>query len=144
MNCGVGRRRGSDPTLLWLWHRPVATAPIGTLAWEPPYATGVALKSKIIIIILKQNKNIHKRLETTNILQIFLTLHKGNLGAPSTSVEVTWLVARWSLGPEPWLEPMKGSGLPTILCLDAHRVRTPSALPVPPPALTRLPSCVLD
>ena len=24
--------------LLWLWRRPVATAPIGPLAWEPPYA----------------------------------------------------------------------------------------------------------
>ena len=46
MSCGVGRRRGSDPTLLWLWRRPVATAPIGPLAWEPPCATGVALKSK--------------------------------------------------------------------------------------------------
>jgi len=44
MSCGVGGRRGSDPVLLWLWHRPVATAPIGALAWEPPYAAGVALK----------------------------------------------------------------------------------------------------
>ena len=31
-----------DPTLLWLWHRPAATAPIIPLAWEPPYATGAA------------------------------------------------------------------------------------------------------
>ena len=38
MSCGVGCTRGSDPMLLWLWHRPVATAPIGPLAWEPPYA----------------------------------------------------------------------------------------------------------
>ena len=30
--------------LLWLWRRPVAVAPIGPLAWEPPYAMGVALK----------------------------------------------------------------------------------------------------
>ena len=44
MSCGVGYRRGSDPTLLWLWCRPVATAPIQPLAWEPPYAEGVALK----------------------------------------------------------------------------------------------------
>ena len=44
MSCGVGCRCGSDPTQLWLWHRPVATAPIQPLAWEPPYATGVALK----------------------------------------------------------------------------------------------------
>ena len=42
MSCGVGRRRGSDPALLWLWRRPVATAPIQPLAWEPPYAAGAA------------------------------------------------------------------------------------------------------
>ena len=42
MSCGVGRRHGSDPALLWLWRRPVATAPIQPLAWEPPYAAGAA------------------------------------------------------------------------------------------------------
>ena len=42
MSCGVGRRRGSDPALLWLWHRPVATAPIQPLAWEHSYAAGAA------------------------------------------------------------------------------------------------------
>jgi len=46
VSCGVGRRHGSDPALLWLWRRPVATAPIRPLAWEPPYAAGVALKSR--------------------------------------------------------------------------------------------------
>ena len=44
MNCGVGRRHNSDLAWLWLWHRPAATAPIQPLAWEPPHATGVALK----------------------------------------------------------------------------------------------------
>ena len=44
MNCGVGHRRGSDAMLLWLWCRPVATAPIQLLAWEPPYAMGEALR----------------------------------------------------------------------------------------------------
>ena len=33
-----------DPALLWLWHKPVATALIGPLAWEPPYAVGMSLK----------------------------------------------------------------------------------------------------
>ena len=42
MSCGVGHRHGLDPTLLWLWRRPAATAPIEPPAWEPPYATGVA------------------------------------------------------------------------------------------------------
>ena len=44
MSCGVGHRRSSDPMLLWLWSRPAATAPIGPVAWEPPYAVGAALK----------------------------------------------------------------------------------------------------
>ena len=26
LSCGVGRKCGSDPTLLWLWHRPVSAA----------------------------------------------------------------------------------------------------------------------
>ena len=44
MSCGVGCRRGSDPMLLWLWCRPVATVPISPLAWEPPYAASGALE----------------------------------------------------------------------------------------------------
>ena len=30
--------------LLWLWCRWAAVAQIGPLAWEPPYAMGLALK----------------------------------------------------------------------------------------------------
>ena len=44
MSCGVRCRRGLDPELLWLWRRPVATALIRPLAWEPPYAVGAALE----------------------------------------------------------------------------------------------------
>ena len=46
MNYGVGHRCGSGLALLWLWLWLVAVAPIAPLAWEPPYATGVALKSE--------------------------------------------------------------------------------------------------
>ena len=46
MSCGGVHRLGSDPALLWLWHRPVATALNVLPAWEPPYAAGVALKDK--------------------------------------------------------------------------------------------------
>ena len=42
----MGRRLGSDPTLLWLWCRPAAVALNRPLAWEFPYAVGTALKSK--------------------------------------------------------------------------------------------------
>ena len=45
MSCGVGRRCGWDLALLWLWCRLADVAPIRPLAWEPPYATGAALKS---------------------------------------------------------------------------------------------------
>ena len=44
MSSGVGHRRGLDPVLLWLWHRPAATAPIRPLAWEHTYSAGAALK----------------------------------------------------------------------------------------------------
>ena len=55
MSCGVGRRCGSDPALLWLWRRPAATAPMRPLAWEPLYAAGAALeKAKTKIKIKKE------------------------------------------------------------------------------------------
>ena len=44
MSCGVGRRCGLDPALLWLWCRLAATTPIRPLAWEPPYAMEAALE----------------------------------------------------------------------------------------------------
>ena len=44
ITCGVDCRCDSDLALLWLWCRPVTTSQIGPLAWEPPYATGAALK----------------------------------------------------------------------------------------------------
>ena len=44
MSCGVGRRHGLDPELLW--HRLAAVAPIRPLAWELPNATCASLKSK--------------------------------------------------------------------------------------------------
>ena len=53
MSCGVGLRRSSDPELLWLWRRPGSLALTGSLAWEPPYAAGAALK--------RQNKQTNKK-----------------------------------------------------------------------------------
>ena len=37
-------QRVKDLAFLWLWCRPAAVAPSGPLAWEPPGATGAALK----------------------------------------------------------------------------------------------------
>ena len=42
-----------------LWHRPAAVTPVRTLAWEPPYAMGVALKKKG----KKKKKGKEKKLE---------------------------------------------------------------------------------
>jgi len=44
MSFGVRHRHGLDLVLLWLWCKQAATAPIGPLTWEPPYAAGAALK----------------------------------------------------------------------------------------------------
>ena len=46
MSCSEGHRHGSNPTLLWLWHRLAAAHLIQPVAWELPYAMGEALKSK--------------------------------------------------------------------------------------------------
>ena len=58
MSYGVGRRRGLDPTLLWLWCRSAATAQTRPLAWEPPYAGGAALK------MAKKKKNLKRKEKT--------------------------------------------------------------------------------
>ena len=52
----IGHRCGSDLMLLWLWHRLAAVSLLGPLAWEPPYAMGVALKNKRqSVLVLPQN-----------------------------------------------------------------------------------------
>jgi len=72
MSCGVGHRYGLDLVLLWLWCRPVATAPIQPLAWEPPYAVGAALekaKKK------KKKKKKKKRKENiTTLVCLFILI----------------------------------------------------------------------
>jgi len=48
--------------LLWLWHRPAATAPIRPLAWEPPCAAGAALE--------KTKRQKKKKKKETNYFHI--------------------------------------------------------------------------
>ena len=68
MRCGVDCRHSSDLTFLWLWYRLVAVAPIQLLAWELPYAMGVAIKRK--------SNKIHKQLIQLNIKKPKLQLKK--------------------------------------------------------------------
>ena len=54
LSCGVGFRHSLDPELLWLWCSLASTSPIRPLAWECPYATGMAPNNK------QTNKNLHR------------------------------------------------------------------------------------
>ena len=58
VSCGIGHRHGSDPVLLWLWHRLAVVALILPLAWELLYAVSAALKSKKKKKKLKKNHSI--------------------------------------------------------------------------------------
>ena len=66
VSCGVGCRRGLDPVLLCLWCRLVAMAPIRPLAWEPPYAMGVAQE------MAKRQKKKKKKELPSNSTHYFL------------------------------------------------------------------------
>ena len=65
MTCGVGCRLGLDPELLWLCCRPVVTAPIQPLAWEPPYAAGAAQETA-----KRQKKKKKKKSNRTERLSV--------------------------------------------------------------------------
>ena len=82
MSCGVGHRCGLVLALLWLWRRPAAVALIRLLAWVPPYAAGVALKSKKIEIYNRECQQTRvgdlKRL-------IIMTSHKWDWSRKSTN-----------------------------------------------------------
>ena len=65
MSCGVARRCGSDPMLLWLWCRPAAVAPFRPLAWELPYATGAGAALKSLKIFKNERKKENTLLKTS-------------------------------------------------------------------------------
>ena len=76
MTCGVGRRQGLDPTLLWLWCRPAAIAPIRPLAWEPPYAAGAAQEKAERP--KKKKKRKKERKKNLKLINICIILHEQN------------------------------------------------------------------
>ena len=63
-----------DPVLLWLWCRSGATASIRPLAWELPYAAGVALKTKYKYI----HMYIHTYIKSLNNFSKFTHLADGS------------------------------------------------------------------
>ena len=72
MSYDVSHRHGLDPMLLWLWRRLAATALIRPLAWELPYATGMALKSKTKF---KKNKNLGNKKKSAIVLIFIKNTH---------------------------------------------------------------------
>ena len=69
MSCGVGRRCGSDLVWLWLWRRTTPTALIRPLAWEPPYATGAALKANKQTMTKKTQNLVDRLMIDSKILK---------------------------------------------------------------------------
>ena len=85
MSCGVGCRRGLDPTLLWLWCRLAAIALTRPLAWELPYAKGAALeKAK------RQNKTKQKKKQTHVFTHVFTKSNIDVLKFPPCYPMVPW------------------------------------------------------
>ena len=102
MSCGEGCRLGSDPSLLWLWRRPVATAPIQPLAWEPPYAAGSA--QEIATTTTKDKKTKKKKKKKTFLKNSFFgSYHCGAVETnPTRNHEVAGLIpglAQWVKDP---------------------------------------------
>ena len=90
MSCGVVRRQGSDPELLWLWCRPVAPAPIKPLAWKLPYVPSAALEKT------KKKKKKKKKIKNSLVhtwllffvLFIFLGPHLRHVEGPRLGAEL--------------------------------------------------------
>ena len=72
-----------DPMLLWLWCRRAAAAPMGPLAWEPPYAVGVALKRQMT---KKRKENeVGAKIEVVTEITLFLLTFSWNAKAPGST-----------------------------------------------------------
>ena len=82
MNCGVGRRCSLDPALLWLWWRLAATAPIGPLTWEHPYAMGVALKRQKKNNVMRDKGHYLMIKESIQEDITIVNIYAPNIGAP--------------------------------------------------------------
>ena len=80
--CSSQMRFGSGVAVAWL--RPVATALIQSIAWEPPYATSVALK---------RQKEKEKRKETKEInnFKLHSSIRMWHQRTISWTSQINWL-----------------------------------------------------
>ena len=96
MSCGVGRRRGSDLLLVWLWCRPVATALIRPLAWEPTYGVGAALKNK------DKKKKIRFLINGLGLISVLAIIHNAAMSIVflcGRSLQFSWVYTQeWNFG----------------------------------------------
>ena len=98
MSCGVGRRRGSDPELLWLWCRPAATAPIWPLAWEPPCVAEAAQERAKCCCIKKPER----------YLALFLSCEDTMRSWPPATQKRALIQTRPYWHPDVWLLASRG------------------------------------
>ena len=77
VSCGVGRRHGSDPSLLWRWVRPEAAPQLQLNPLELPYAVGVAQKKQ-------KKKKKKKKKKKRKKKYVYVKLQQHILPVPST------------------------------------------------------------
>ena len=78
-----------DPVLQWLWCRPVATAPTGPLAWDPPHATKRQKKRKSRQKMSKGAEDPNNALNQPGLIDSHRKLHPTKAEIPVTSPRLT-------------------------------------------------------
>jgi len=80
--------------LLWLWRRPVATAPIQPTAWEPPYAAGVA-QEIATTTTTKDKKTKKKKNSCTPVFIVALLTIAKTWKQPKCPLTEEWIKKMW-------------------------------------------------
>ena len=80
MNCGVGHRCGSDPSLLWLWCGPAAAALIWPLAWAL-YIKIFSISARDLALGHKINSGNLKKKKLTGMVSGVLKIKEDSIRA---------------------------------------------------------------
>ena len=134
MSCGVGHRRSLDRVLLGLWCRPAGVAPIRPLAWAPPYAASVALKSlkktktktkTLLLLVCFSSHSEMPPFSGLNNRKYFLTVVEA--GSLRSQCQQGWFLLRpLSLACTWPSSPHVPTGHPSVcLCPNPLLIRTP-------------------